>query len=118
VAGGITPSPDFKSLASAELWDPSTGTWSATGSMTMARTGHTAVLLSDGRVLIVGDEGNDTGAKAEIYDPKTGTFSPTASMNAKREGATATLLTDGRVLVVGGHGDNYNDLASAEIYQP
>ena len=83
--------------------------------MGTARDGHTATLLSDGRVLIVGDD-----ASAEIYDPKTGTFSPTGSMTTARRLYTATLLLDGRVLVAGGSVgvESGGDLASAELYGP
>jgi len=82
----------------------SVGTFSRTGSMTVARYGHTATLLPDGRVLIAG------GGDADIYDPQAGTFSRTGSMTVARYGHTATLLPDGRVLIAGG-GD-------ADIYDP
>ena len=99
-----------------------------TGSMTSARADAMAVLLADGRVLIVGGwTGRDamTGVtSAEIYDPATGSFSSTGSMAEGRVSPSATLLADGRVLVAGGFPfESMNvgpapALASAEIYDP
>ena len=90
--------------SSSELYDPGTGKFSPSGSMSTSRGSETATRLLDGRVLIVGgQDGTDPFASAELYDPKTGTFSPTGSMAVGRQGHTATLLTDGRVLIAGGY---------------
>ena len=86
--------------------------WSSTGSLNTARTMHTATLLRDGRVLVVGGRINDNGeatAGAELYDPATGTWSYTGALSQPQSAHTATLLADGRVLIVGG---------VAEIYDP
>jgi len=116
VAHGLVSAP----TASAELYNPSTGKFSATGSMAAARWGHTATLLQDGRVLIAGgadlSDGADNLRSAELYDPSTGKFAPTGSMAVGRADQTATLLADGRVLIAGG--TNSIGLDSAEIYDP
>jgi Galactose oxidase, central domain/Kelch motif len=114
--GGMVP-PSSLLPTSAELYDPASGTWTATGSMGTPRIGGTATLLRDGRVLVAG--GISDGTSAELYDPASGTWTATGSMVIPRLGGTATLLRDGRVLVAGGCCDgNGISLASAELYDP
>ncbi len=107
-------------LASAEVYNPAAGTWSATGSLATARSGHTATLLSNGRILVTGgtDAAGQPLASAEVYNPAAGTWSATGSLATARSGHTATILSDGRVLVAGGTGPGGTPLASAEVYDP
>lgn len=131
VAGG-TGSPTSEApmnfLASAELYDPSSGQWSSTGPMTEVRALHTAVLLSDGKVLVLGgtacaDFDGCPLFSAELYDPDTETWTATQPTTAGGWGRPATLLDDGTVLVVGGSigslsQDNLEPIGFAELYDP
>jgi large repetitive protein len=105
----------------AEVYDRSTGSFSATGNMTTARSYHSVTPLGDRTVLIAGGQNdsfsNSAGTTAEIYDPATGTFARTGDMNNVHVAHTATLLLDGMVLITGGW-QPYGPLASAEIYRP
>jgi Galactose oxidase, central domain len=116
----VTPTIKGVSNAIQASIAPPIGTFTPTaGNMDFPRAGHTATLLQDGTVLIVGGE-NSTGplATAEIFNPSNGMFTPTSrSMQTARVGHTATLLTDGTVLVTGGN-DATGALATAEIFNP
>lgn len=111
---GATSSP----LSSTELFDPSTGTFSPSGSMSVKRSQCGATILADGRILASG--GRSSGfppTLCEIYDPSTGSWSGAGNLNTARYAHTATKLQDGRVLVTGGRGTT-SFLASCEVYDP
>jgi hypothetical protein len=116
-------------LATAEIYDLNTESFTAIGPLNIARQRHTATALPDGRVLIVGGINSTNGhtylSSAEIFDPATLTFSPTGDLLTKRDLHTATALADGQVMVVGGYAefsprdtlyDRY--LHTSEVYDP
>jgi hypothetical protein len=108
--------------ATVSLTITSTATpgWHPASPMLTARAGHTATLLDDGRVLVLGGASGAAIHTAEIYDPLTGAWSRTGNLNKPRFGHTATRLADGRVLVAGSTVLSFGDkvAASAEIWSP
>ena len=116
----------------AEIYDPATGNFTATGSMNVVRQQFSAALLKDGRVLVSGGlqwDGKYTAvSSAEIFDPATGVFELTGSLVTAQRGHTSTLLDDGTVLIAGGYMDGAvlingeyrfsGGIAPAEIYDP
>jgi|GEM_PF-301044 len=121
-------------LVSAERFDPATGAWTTVAPMTDARTGHQAVLLPDGRVLVIGgllltggpDPAGAPLAYCELFDPQTGDWTAAGSLGTPRVGHQATLLADGTVLVTGGDAAGVDadgvfdpgSRATAERYDP
>jgi hypothetical protein len=110
-----------KDIASAEIYDPGSGTWSPTGSLGIARYNHTATLMQNGQVMVIGGSNASTTSlsSVELYDPNTGTWSGAANLQTGRVVHTATLLTvgphAGSVLVVGGDGAA-GTLSSVELH--
>src|SRR6266480_6086264 len=108
VSAPFTSTPNFISISEPQ----------DSPSLQVARRGHSATLLADGRILIAGGENADGPIRqCEIFDSATGTFSVGGNLNAPRTGHTATKLSDGRVLLAGGR-NALGPLASTEIFDP
>jgi N-acetylneuraminic acid mutarotase len=120
VAGGFVGSDGGpEATASAELYDPRTGTWHRTGSMACGRGGHVAVPLPDGRVLVLGGWNQDQAVPTvEVYDATTGSWTGAAPLPTPREGFAATLVGN-KVLVTGGYERTGGTaLSTSELYDP
>jgi len=111
-----------RSRRSAELYDPSAGTFAFLGDTITGHFKGTATLLMNGKVLIAGGSPGDIPSdNAELDDPAIGKFAATGNLTARRERHAAILMPDGTVLFAGGHGNiivNPDNLAGAEIYDP
>lgn len=131
VGGGLTNSIGGPAgedvLGTAELFDPIEGSVQAAPPLTTPRSHHTATLLLDGRVLVVGgaSDGHTTSpsfgdelGSVEIYDPAEGAWHEGAALATPRFLHTATLLGDGRVLVAGGSNAAEEQIVASEIFDP
>jgi Kelch motif len=115
VVGGYSgPSGYAHDLTSAELYDPATGTWSATGSISKPLVHDAVTVLRDGRVLVLVGYVEDGPSGAEVYDPARGTWTATGPMasGVDKIDGTFTMLRDGRVLATGRDGAQVYDPAS------
>ena len=124
LTGGLMWRATDHPMAVADIFDPASGAWVSADAMNDPRVGHKAVLLRDGRVLVIGGGDRRRGhrwnaiASSELYDPATDRWTQTGDMGQRRASPTATLLQDGRVLVAGGLDADTRSLASAEVYDP
>jgi hypothetical protein len=119
--GGLTSGNVSTVTNSTEIYNPATGLWSVTGNMITARAFFDAVLLANGKVLVVGGHIASTPfetATCELYDPATGSWSATGSLLQPRNEHHATLLADGLVLVAGGFNQTAGLIAPSELYDP
>lgn len=106
-------------IASAEIYDPHTDAFTPVSDMNEERSGHTATLLRNGQVLIVGGWGlRGRSTTAELFDPKTSKFHFAAILAEPRASMTATLLKNGKVLIAGGDSARNTPQLIAEIYDP
>ena len=103
-------------LASAELYDPAANRWTGATAMSTGRTGHAAIVLSNGQVLVTGGFGVSgvPSHTTELYDPTKDQWAPAARMRVPRADHTVTLLPSGKVLAVGGWGN----WVVSEVYDP
>jgi hypothetical protein len=123
-------SPTSAPLSSIEVWDPAASRYARAGELAIGRERHRAVLLPDGRILVVGGFGDYEAdlsqtpfADAEIWEPATGSASSAGQLSTGRGLHTTTVLPDGRVLITGGvtrtqDAEPADDTASAEIWTP
>jgi N-acetylneuraminic acid mutarotase len=103
VTGGWNLSPSTNILKTCDIYDPTTNSWTSVNGMNQARRFHTATLLFDGRLLVVGGDTTATLMTSELFDPATGRWTQqTSTMHVGHFRHTATLLPNGRVLIVSG----------------
>ena len=127
---GTWTSSSMTPLASAERYDPPTGVWTTVTPMNTARSGHTATMLSSGKILLAAGISRKgvmpyCTNSAELYDPKAGKWATTGDLlylhcgqdTGQTRGHTATLLADGKVMVAGGHSTHYSGSGHVKVEQ-
>jgi hypothetical protein len=133
VAGGSqVDKPQLAPFREAEIFSPSTGAWTATGSMSTGRDEQLALRLEDGRVLVAGGaaqlttKGLSSTWRTETWDPVSGIWTDQPHMLKPRQDTSGVVLPDGRVLVTGGFLDDRftnpmggdRDINEAELFSP
>jgi hypothetical protein len=119
ITGGCAGQGCARVLSSAELYDPVSQSFRLVAPMSSARTGHSAVALSDGRVLVVGGwTGSKATNSAEIYDPTTDQWETVDQMSDARASLISVLLQDSTIFIMGGGDGRLGNLSTAEIYNP
>jgi hypothetical protein len=120
VTGGLIISNGFGFCTpSVELYNPGTGTWTLANPMNQPRSGHTASLLPDGKVLVAGGDNSDSYTTvAEIYDPTAGTWTTTVPLAVGREDPAMVVLHNGTVLIAGGFNLERIAAGNEGIYNP
>ena len=118
-AGQTGASPPGGLATDGEVYDPTADTWTATGSLSDPRWGHTATLLPSGLVLVAGGiDQNGFAPRTELYNPVANTWSAGGGLLTNRRAHTATLLASGKVLLAGGSSPGPSPTNSAELYDP
>ena len=105
-------------LSNSFLYDPTQGTWAATGGLTTARASHTATLLSNGKVLVTGGYNGSCLASTELYNPDTGMWSVSGTMAYARRNHTATPVAGDKILISGGSSSATTFPTVSEFYHP
>lgn len=119
VGGAVEDGGGLRALTATEIYDPRADTWARTAPLPAPRAFHTATVLDDGRVLVVGGGELDAlTANATMYDATTESWLPASRPANARTAHTATRMPSGRILVAGGNTGNGSAVADVEVYIP
>jgi len=119
ITGGCADQGCASILSSVELYDPASKSFRLLSPMSTPRASHSAIALSDGRVLVAGGwTGSQATSTAEIYDPITDQWNTVDAMSKARASLISVLLPDGTVFIMGGGGGRLGNLTTVEIFNP